>query len=407
VALGNIARDCTSAALPRYSKAVDQLKVVIIGAGMGGLTAGLALRQAGYEIEIYDRVPALLPAGAGVSLWSNGVKVLDRLGLGREIASIGGRMERVCYRDRDGAKLTDFSLQPLVEAVGERAYPVTRTDLQRILLEALGTGVVRLGMECVAVEQDAETATAVFANGHRATGDVVVAADGTHSALRAAVVGRVLARRYVGYVNWNGLVAVGNGLPAADTWTTYVGEHKRAALMPVGGDQFYFFFDVPLPEGATADPGGARSELARHFAGWAEPVQTLIQRLDPGRTNRIAIHDVDPLSTLVNGRVALLGDSAHSMPPDLGQGGCLAMEDAWILAQLLLTTNLGVADALRRYDEARRPRTTEIVLRARKRSEMTHGSEPQKTLGWYRELAASDGGEILEGIVRTIRGGPV
>ncbi len=391
----------------RDTARVDRLKVIVVGAGMGGLTAALALRQAGYEIEIFDRVPALLPAGAGVSLWSNGVKVLDRLGLGSALAAAGGRMERVCYRDQHGQLLTDFSLEPLVQAVGERPYPVTRTELQRLLLDALGPETVQLNAECVGIEQDDHCATALFADGRRARGDLVVAADGTHSALRAVVLGHVQPRRYVGYVNWNGLVEHGDGLPPADTWTTFVGAHQRAALMPVGGERFYFFFDVPLPEGAPPHPAGPRAELLQHFAGWAEPVQALIARLDPARTNRIAIHDVDPLPVLVRGRLALLGDAAHSMPPDLGQGGCQAMEDAWVLAHQLLTNNLGVPDALQRYQHARQQRTTEIVLRARKRSEMTHGHDPQKTRGWYAELAREDGSNILGGIIKTVLGGPL
>jgi FAD-dependent urate hydroxylase len=386
---------------------MHSLKVVIVGAGMGGLTAGLALRQAGFEVEIYDRVPALLPVGAGVSLWSNGVKVLNRLGLGRELAAVGGRMERICYRARDGEVLTEFSLEPLIRAVGQRPYPVARADLQQLLLEPLGYGSVQLGCECVGVEQDASSATALFADGRRATGDLVVAADGTHSRLRAAVLGHAVPRRYVGYTNWNGFVPCGEGLPPADTWTTFVGEHKRAALMPVGGDRFYFFFDVPEPEGTPAVPGAAQRDLARHFAGWGGAVQRLIARLDPARVNRIPIHDVDPLPKFVNGRVVLLGDSAHSSSPDLGQGGCQALEDAWVLAHQLLTNDLGVPDALARYERARNERTAEIVLRARKRSEMTHGADPEKTEAWYRELATEDGTNILSGITRTILGGPM
>ncbi|HKO93548.1 MAG TPA: FAD-dependent monooxygenase, partial [Polyangiaceae bacterium] len=164
------------------------------------------------------------------------------------------------------------------------------------------------------------------------------------------------------------------------------------------------------PEGAPAEP--PRQELARHFAGWAQPVQTLIQRLDPGRTNRIPIHDIEPLPQLVRGRLALLGDAAHSSVPDLGQGGCQAMEDGWVLAQLLLTGSLAsgkldVLDALQRYERARHARTSEIVLRARKRSDVTHGKHPEQTAAWYRELAGEDGQSILGAIVRTIVGGPL
>ena len=386
---------------------MEQLRVIVVGAGMGGLTTALALRQAGYAVEVYDRVAQLRPAGAGVSLWSNGVKVLNRLGLGRELAAIGGRMERVSYRASDGRVLTDFSLDPLIQRVGERPYPVARTDLQRMLLDAVGPEHVTLHANCVHVEQDGTSATAVFDDGRRATGDLVVAADGTHSVLRNVVLGRSVTRRYAGYVNWNGLVPQERELGSANSWVIYVGNHQRASLMPVGSSRFYFFFDVPLASGLPANPDDTRAELARHFAGWALPVERLIQLLDPRTTNRIEIHDVEPLEKLVSGRVALLGDAAHSTTPDLGQGGCQAMEDAWVLANTLLTTNIGVEDALRRYEAARLPRTTEIVRRARERADMTHGIDPQKTRAWYDELAREDGSRILNAIGNTILAGPL
>ena len=141
---------------------MDNLKVVIIGAGMGGLTTGIALRQAGYEVEIYDKVSELRPAGAGISLWSNGVKVLNRLGLGKEIASIGGQMDGVAYYSHTGEKLTDFSLQPLINDVGQRPYPVARTDLQTMLLGAFGAENVQLNAKCVALKQDSDRVTAIF-----------------------------------------------------------------------------------------------------------------------------------------------------------------------------------------------------------------------------------------------------
>jgi len=145
---------------------------------MGGLATGIALGKAGYEVEIYDRVE-LRPAGAGISLWSNGVKVLNSLGLGKEIASIGGQMDRVAYYSNTGEKLTDFSVQPLVDQVGQRPYPVARTDLQGMLLQVFGAeNVQQLQMRC----RRARSAPryCYFEDGRKATGDVLVAADGTH-----------------------------------------------------------------------------------------------------------------------------------------------------------------------------------------------------------------------------------
>ncbi|NEP46306.1 MAG: NAD(P)-binding protein, partial [Okeania sp. SIO2H7] len=201
---------------------MDNLRIVIVGAGMGGLTTAIAMKKAGYEVELYDRVRELRPAGAGISLWSNGVKVLNQLGLGPEIATIGGPMKRMAYRTQTGETLTDFSLESLVNRVGQCPYPVSRTDLQSMLLNALGADHVTLNSKCIAVEQTADSATALFENGHRATGDVVVGADGTHSIIRETVLGHPTERRYAGYVNWNGLVEADEALAPKTSWVIYV-----------------------------------------------------------------------------------------------------------------------------------------------------------------------------------------
>ncbi|PPS43335.1 FAD-dependent urate hydroxylase HpxO [Chroococcidiopsis sp. TS-821] len=381
------------------------LKVVVIGAGIGGLTAGIALRQAGFEVEIYDRVKELRPAGAGISLWSNGVKVLNRLGLGERMAQIGGQMDRMQYLTKTGELLNDIDLQPLVEEVGQRPYPVARTDLQQMLLEAY-PGEVNLNHKCIGVEEDAQKVTAIFENGHRATGDLLVAADGIHSILRRYVLNEELQPKYGTYVNWNGLVPASEDLAPKNSWAIYVGDHKRVSMMPVARDRFYFFFDVPLPKGTPVNPD-YRADLAKHFQGWAQPVQLLIERFDPSQTNRVEIHDVGPINKMVRGRVALLGDSAHATCPDLGQGGCQAMEDALVLTQYLLTTNLGVEYALRRYETERKERTSAVVQKARRRAEMIHGVDPDITQKWYQQLAQEDPIDVTSAISKVILAGPL
>lgn len=386
------------------------LNIVIIGAGIGGLTAGIALSQAGYTVEIYDRVRELRPAGAGISLWSNGVKVLNRLGLGDRIAAIGGQMDRMQYRTSTGDLLNDVDLYPLFEQVGQRPYPVARTDLQQLLLDAF-PGHVKLNTRCIGVEETGETVTAIFEDGYRASGDLVIAADGIRSTLRSYVlgdtVGDTIQPRYGGYVNWNGLVTASEDLAPQNTWVIYVGEHKRASMMPVGGDRFYFFFDVPLPKGRPSHPDQIRTELTDFFRGWANPVQHLIQRLDPTQTNRLEIHDIGPLDRLVRGRVALLGDSGHATCPDLGQGGCQAMEDVEVLTHYLLTTNMGVEYALKRYEAERKERTSAIVLKARKRADMIHGNDPVITQQWYKQLKNEQPEDVINSIARTIMSGPM
>ncbi len=385
---------------------MNNLKVIIIGAGMGGLATAIAMTQAGYAVEVYDRVGQLRPAGAGISLWSNGVKVLNHLGMGQEIAALGGAMKRITYLTQTGATLTDFSLDPLVRQVGQCPYPVARTDLQRMLLLKLGADRVHLRSHCVAIEQTAASATAIFEDGRRATGDLVVGADGTHSKVREFVLGHPTERRYAGYVNWNGLVPHRPDLAPPHSWVIYVGQGKRASMMPVGGDRLYFFLDVPLAFPSPA-PSSIGEELKTYFADWPPAVQTLITVLDPTTTNRIPIHDIDPLPHFARGRVVLLGDAAHSTTPDLGQGGCQALEDAWVLTKCLLTNNLGVIDALQRYEAARQDRTANLILKARKRANLIHGQDVQTNQQWYKELAQEDGGNIMAAIAKVILEGPL
>jgi FAD-dependent urate hydroxylase len=382
---------------------MEALEVVVVGAGIGGLTAAAALQRDGHRVQVVDQVRELRPVGAGISLWSNGVKVLNALGLGEQIAAVGGTMDDVAYLSKDGTPLCSFSLDPLVVRVGQRPYPVRRADLQHLLVEAVGADRIQLGERCVAVEEHDHGVEVVMDDGQRHGADLVVAADGTHSRLREGVVGRAVEREYVGYQNWNGLVAEGLGGP--NEWTMYVGDAQRVSTMPVR-DGFYFFFDVVMPD-AVVEPGrDAKAVLGEEFGGWAPAVADLVDRIDPATTANVAIHTHEPIDRLARGRVAILGDAAHTTAPDLGQGGCQAMEDALVLAHYLRTTNVGVEDALARYSCERAPRTAEVVRRARQRADLTHGRDPALTDAWYRELATETGEHVIDGICRTIEAGP-
>lgn len=384
------------------------MKVIIIGAGMGGLSAGIALKQIGYEVDIYEQVVENKPVGAAISVWSNGVKAMNYLGLEKEMAELGGQMDNMAYIDGfTGETMCQFSMAPLIEDVGQRPYPVARAELQSMLMEAFGLDRIHMGMRMVSIDDDGDSVTATFANGETATGDILIGADGAKSLTREYVLGEDLERRYAGYVNWNGLVEIDEKIGPADQWTTYVGDGKRASVMPISNNRFYFFFDVPLPVGLEYDRSTAKEVLGEHFAGWAPGVQALIGAIDPLKTNRVEIFDIDPFHTWVKGRVAILGDAGHNTTPDIGQGGCSAMEDAIVLQWSLRTNTLGIEDALKRYEKGRTERAGDLVLRARKRCDVTHMKDPEITKAWYEELRSEDGTGVLKGIASNIYGNPL
>ena len=384
------------------------MKAIVIGGGIGGMSSAIALEKAGINVEVYEAVQEMKPVGAAISIWPNGVKCLNALGMKAALRELGGNMAFMAYHDgATGVPLTRFSMAPLVQQVGEYPYPVARAELQAMLIDTFGRERVQFGKRVIQVEQTADGVIATFSDNSQATGDFLIAADGTHSVIREYVLEERLERRYAGYVNWNGLVTIDERIAPADQWTTFVGDGKRVSLMPVSGNRFYFFFDVPLPKGLPQDRSTVKADLTGYFQGWAESVQQLIAAINPDTTNRVEIHDIEPFSRFVKGRVALLGDAAHSTTPDIGQGGCAAMEDAVVLASTLASHSLGIEDALLRYQARRVERVKDLVLKARKRCDVTHARDPAVTAEWYQSLKNETGERVLAGMCETIEGGPL
>ncbi|RGD92683.1 FAD-dependent urate hydroxylase HpxO [Acinetobacter sp. SWAC57] len=384
------------------------MEIAIIGAGMGGLTTGIALKKFGHRVTIYEQTEHILPVGAAISLWSNGVKCLNYLGLTHQVARLGGQMDHLAYVDGlTGDVMTQFSLYPLIEEVGQRPYPVSRAELQNMLMDEFGRQDIKLGKKMLSLAEHNDMVTVRFADGTEIQTELLVGADGTHSLTRAYVLGDQVERRYAGYVNWNGLVEISSDLAPADQWTTFVGEGKRASLMPVSDNRFYFFFDVPLPVGLENDRNQYKKKLKEYFQNWCAPVQSLINAMNEQQTNRVEIHDIEPFTDFYKGRVVIVGDAAHSTTPDIGQGGCQAMEDAIYLARALQINTLGLQDSLRRYQNKRNERTGEMVLRARKRCDVTHMKDESVTQAWYEDLRTEQGPHIMKGIISNIVGNPL
>ena len=355
------------------------LKALVIGGGMGGLSAAIGLRRAGLEVEVFERTPELREIGAGLSLWPNAVKALDRLGIAAEVRSRAVPEVAGAIRTSNGAILFATSARDLERAFGEVTVMVHRAELQTVLVHALGASSIRLGATCTSFEQDASGVTARFADGSTARGDLLVGADGLHSVVRAQLHGN-LKPAYAGYTAWRAVVPFApERLTPGESW----GRGARFGQVPMNRGRVYWFAVQNAPEGARGS-GGEKAELGRIFRGWHEPIPDLIEAADEALILRNDIYDRPPLDWWGQGCVTLLGDAAHPMTPNLGQGACQALEDAVVLADCLREAG-DTGAALRTYEARRIPRTTFLVNRSRDIGRVAQWQNPLAV--WARDLA--------------------
>ncbi len=347
------------------------MKVLIAGGGIGGITAGLCLLDAGLDVEVHERGRALGEIGAGIQISPNGVKVLERLGMAQALDEIAFRPEALEMRfGLSGSKLFDIPMRDeAVRRYGAPYYHVYRPDLMKVLAQALARrapNAVRLGKEAVACNQDANGVALRFADGSSATGDVLVGADGIHSVIRNAMLGADRPR-FTGNVAWRLVVPAHRlkGLvpPTACIW---VGPGRHAVTYYVRRGELVNFVGVVERsdwQNESWTEQGAKADLAADYAGWAKPIAAVIDQAD--ECFRWALFDRDPLPKWSDGRITLLGDACHPMLPFLAQGAVMAIEDAWVLSRKLKTSPNDAPAALTAYEAARKSRTTRAQAGAR------------------------------------------
>lgn len=360
------------------------LRIAIVGAGLGGLVAAISARRAGFEARVYEQAPAFGEIGAGIQIGPNAVKVLRALGLEEGLARFGAKPEHHVGRNwRSGRVLfKSATRQACLERFDAPFYQVQRSDLHAHLRSALPEGVIELGRRCVRVESGADAAALSFADGAQVEADVVVGADGIHSMVKASLLGPG-APRFTGVICWRGQVDAARlpaGLIPPDSlnWMGPGGCVVHYYVRPGKLVNWIAHRKTNLWAEESWSVEGDKAELLAAFPGWHESLQTLFRATE--RCYKWAILDRDPLERWSVGRVTLLGDAAHPMLPFLAQGGAMAMEDGFVLAECLRRRAADMPSALREYESLRRDRATRVQLGSRARSDMCQVVSPLTTL---------------------------
>jgi FAD-dependent urate hydroxylase len=332
------------------------LRILVVGAGISGLAAARGLRVAGFRPEVVEALPATVVPGAGIYLPGNASRALRLLGLDVPLRPLGDLIFRQVFLDARGRQLFEMDVAALWAGVGE-SRALSRADLQQVLLTGVG-GDVRFETEVTGLEVVDGAAKVEFSTGGVSEYDLVIGADGRRSTIREKVglggpavpTGQIVYR------------AVVSGGPPLTDWTAVLGRRASFVAMPMGGRKIYCYADETAPD--SPNPGDPRARLIELFGSFGGPVAAILDKVEKVQVART---DEVVLPSWSKGPVLLVGDAAHATAPTLAQGAAMSFEDGYVLGQVLRDAPTDIPAALRRYEERRRPRCSEVRERTRER----------------------------------------
>ena len=347
--------------------------VVIVGGGIGGLAAAVALRQRGFAPRLYEAAPELREVGAGIWVPPNAMQVLARLGLAEAVAREGEPVRAAELRDARAGLLNRADLSYVEREFGHPTVAIHRGRLQRVLAERAGDAV-RTGARCTRVEARGERVVVRFEDGRETEADVVIGADGVHSAVRESIFPGV-AMRYSGQTAYRATLEY--TLPPEfdgvgwEVWSA----GARFGLSSIRPGEVYWYAALDAPEGGVDAPGTLRGALRALAAPFPAPIPALVAATDEARVIRTDLIDFVPIERWHLGHIALLGDAAHATTPNLGQGGAQAIEDAWVVADRLAAHDTPEA-AFAGYERIRMPKARRVVNTSWRFGKMAHLANP-------------------------------
>jgi 2-polyprenyl-6-methoxyphenol hydroxylase-like FAD-dependent oxidoreductase len=347
------------------------MKVIIIGAGIGGLTLAIALQQQGIPYVIYEAASGNKAVGAGIMIGTNAMKVYMRLGVSAALEKRGILADHFFIRDYKDKILKAIDNRELETRFGHGGVSIHRASLQDELLNAVH-GPVQWGKKCVSVEQSDTQVSVHFEDGSSDSGEVLIGADGIRSVVRELCI-EPAQYRYSGQTCWRATIPI--DLPAEEQKSSSerwgAGNGLRAMYGQVGPQQVYFWMTVKRPAGSVYTPEAALSFIKTSLQPFEGYMQTVLRHLTADTLIHTDLYDIKPLSRWYKGHIALLGDAAHATTPNLGQGASQAIEDAYILARCL-SAHPTPSAAFAAYQRKRMQRARKVVSYSRSLAMLTN-----------------------------------
>lgn len=352
------------------------MRALIAGGGIGGLAAAVALGQIGVDCLVLEQAPEIREVGAGLSLWANAVRVLQDFGLGDQIVSAGSCVDRALTITSRGDVISDIDLSEINARAGAPSVCAHRADLQRILAQALPSGALRTGATCTGFSQTTDRVEVTLSDGAREQGDLLIGADGIHSAIRQQLLGSQ-PPRYAGYVALRAVVPQACDLPHGQILFVQ-GRGIQLGILPCGERRTYWFATRNAPAGTR----WSKAMLLDACRDWPAIARSSLAATDEAVLLQSDVIDRPPVATWGEGRVTLLGDAVHPTTPNLGQGACQALESAAALARCLKESST-LESGLRAYESLRQARTKMVTNTSWSLGRMLQWENP--ALVWIRD----------------------
>lgn len=334
--------------------------IIVIGGGIGGLTTAIALQKKAFKVAVYEAAPEMKALGAGLVLAANAVKALQEIGIAEAVLRQGQALRNLRIPDSVGKIISEIDATAIAERFGGvHNFAIHRADLQQALLAELQPNTLHLGKRLNDVVQDDNGVTATFDDGTTAQGAILIATDGIHSVVRKKFVPES-EPRYAGYTCWRGVIDATPVQIDTDQTSETWGIKGRFGIVPLTRNRLYWFAVVNAKSHDQRLKAFTIRDLQEHFKDYHTPIPQILAATTNEQMIWNDIIDLKPLKKFVFGRIALAGDAAHATTPNLGQGACMAIEDAAVMANSLDKV-FDLKNGLLRFEEKRVPRTTQIV----------------------------------------------
>lgn len=333
-------------------------KILIIGGGIAGLTTALALQHKNVDFMVFEAVPEIKAVGAGISLAGNAMRALKKLGVDAEVKRKGHLISSMIIEDDKGKRISIMDAEKLSREHGLDNVAIHRADLHQVLLTSIDTNRIVTGKKAIDFSEEPGGITIFFDDGSKEQGSAAIIADGIHSGIRKKLLPEV-SPRYSGYTCWRGVVENRWNIQhhAVETW----GSKGRFGYVPIGNNKVYWFACKNAPIKDEMMSLFRISDLVDNFKSYTYPIPEILKDTSDADLILSDIVDLKPISQYAFNRILLLGDAAHATTPNLGQGACMAMEDALFVAEEINRQLENIVSAFKSFEQKRVPRAHYIV----------------------------------------------